>query len=133
MKKILLALLCISVVLMLASCMGTGTGTAGGENAQEVGPVEMLVSFIPMILVVVVFYFFMLRPQKKQDKEINDMRESLALGDIIITKGGIVGRIVRIKDDMMLIETGGNKTRLQIQKTAVSEIKAKANVPEEDK
>ncbi len=133
MKKILLALLCISVVLMLASCMGTGTGAAGGENAQEVGPVEMLVSFIPMILVVVVFYFFMLRPQKKQDKEINDMRESLALGDIIITKGGIVGRIVRIKDDMMLIETGGNKTRLQIQKTAVSEIKAKANVPEEDK
>lgn len=130
MKKIILALVCISVILMLASCTGTGT-TSGTETGA--GPLEMLISFVPMILVIVVFYFFMLRPQKKQDKEITEMRESLALGDIIITKGGIVGRIVRIKEDMMIIETGGNKTRLQIQKSAVSEIKAKANVPDEDK
>lgn len=131
MKKIILALVCISVILMLASCTGT-TGTTSGTESSA-GPLEMLVSFVPMVLVIVVFYFFMLRPQKKQDREITEMRESLALGDIIITKGGIVGRIVRIKEDMMIIETGGNKTRLQIQKSAVSEIKAKANVPDEDK
>ena len=94
---------------------------------------SLWVSIIPMVLLVVVFYFFIYRPQKKQEKEITDMRDSLELGDMIVTSGGIIGMVVKIKDDMLLIETGGNRTKIQIQKWAVHSILEKANEPEETK
>ncbi len=105
--------------------------SAATETATGTDTLSSILSLVvPLVLVVVVFYFFLLRPQKKQDKQIASMRDSLGLGDIIITTGGIVGRIIRIKDEMLLIETGGNKTRIQLERKAVREIKAKANQPE---
>lgn len=106
---------------------GNGASDATGTAADPLTSILTLV--IPLAIIVIVFYFFILRPQKKQDKEVAEMRDSLGLGDIVITAGGIVGRVIRIKDDMLLIETGGNKTRLQIEKRSVREIKAKANQP----
>ena len=61
------------------------------------------------------------------------MRNSIDLGDVIVTTGGIIGMVVKIKDDMLLIESGGNRTKLQIQKWAVHTILEKANEPEEKK
>ena len=58
------------------------------------------------------------------------MRSSVELGDVIVTTGGIVGMVVKIKDDMLLIETGGDRTKLQIKKWAVHAIVEKANAPE---
>ncbi len=94
---------------------------------------ETLISLVPILLLFVVFYFFLLRPQKKQEKEIADMRNSIELGDIIVTNGGIVGMVVKVKEDMLLIETGGNRTKIQIQKWAVHSILEKAVEPEENK
>ncbi len=93
---------------------------------------ETLISLVPILLLVVVFYFFLYRPQKKQEKEVADMRDSLELGDMIVTNGGIVGMVVKVKDDMLLIETGGNRTKIQIQKWAVHSVLEKAVEPEEN-
>lgn len=75
--------------------------------------------FIPLILIIVVFYFFMIRPQLKKSKDQKKFRENIAKGDKIVTIGGIHGKIVDIQDTTFLIEVeGGHK--LKIEKSAVS-------------
>lgn len=70
-------------------------------QGQEQNP---FMSFLPLLLIVVVFYFFMIRPQMKRQKEIRKFRESLAKGDKVITTGGIYGRIVEIKETSVILE-----------------------------
>lgn len=89
--------------------------------------IVLLVVFITLI------YFMMIRPQKRRDKEITDMRSSLKAGDQIITVGGIVGKIVRINDDRILIETGSNKTKMEIVKTAVGSVIKKTDSSDKEK
>ncbi|MBR6562345.1 MAG: preprotein translocase subunit YajC [Clostridia bacterium] len=96
------------------------TGTGGSS-------IMMLVTLVPLVLV---FYFFIYRPQKKQEKETADMRNSIELGDVIVTTGGIVAMVVKITEDMLLVETSGNRTKIQIQKWAVHSILEKANEPD---
>ena len=67
----------------------------------------------------------LIRPQRKRDKEVTSMRAALKPGDNIVTIGGIVGKIVRIKDDRILIETGSGKTKMEIVKSAVGSIVGK--------
>jgi preprotein translocase subunit YajC len=80
---------------------------------------------LPVVLIAV-FYFFMLRPQKKQEKEVNAMRENLVVGDEITTIGGIIGKVVSIKEETCMIETGRDKTRIRILKSAVKTVDVKA-------
>ena len=75
----------------------------------------------------VVMYFVMIRPQKKQEKEQNDMRNNLAVGDEITTIGGIIGQIVSIKEETCVIETSHERTKIRILKTAVSRVDVKAD------
>lgn len=77
------------------------------------GPMEMLMSFLPMILLIAVFYFILIRPQRKKDKENREMLANLKVGDNITTIGGIVGTIAKIKDEKIVIETG-TKTEKQL-------------------
>ena len=91
---------------------------------------SMLTMLLPLALLALVFYFFIYRPQKKQEKETANMRSSIELGDVIVTTGGIVGMVVKVKDDMILIETSGDRTKIQIQKWAVHSVIEKANEPE---
>ena len=77
-----------------------------------------LISFLPLILIVVVFYFFMIRPQMKRQKELKNFRESLKKGDKIVTTGGIYGRIVEIEDHAILIEVDTN-VKIRVDKVAV--------------
>jgi preprotein translocase subunit YajC len=87
-----------------------------------------LFSFIPLILIIVVFYFFMIRPQMKRQKELKNFRESLKKGDKVITTGGIYGRIVEIEDHAILIEVDSN-VKIRVDKVAIlkdpSDIEAK--------
>lgn len=73
-----------------------------------------------------VMYFVMIRPQKKQEKEQNDMRNNLAVGDEITTIGGIIGKIVSIKEETCVIETSHERTKIRILKSAVSRVDVKA-------
>ena len=82
---------------------------------------------VGMLLVMfVVFYFFGIRPQKKQEKETAAMRNSLQVGDEITTIGGIIGKIVSIKDETCVIETTRGGTKIRILKSAVSKVDVKA-------
>jgi preprotein translocase subunit YajC len=74
---------------------------------------------IPLVLIMVVFYFFMIRPQMKKQKELKKFRENLAVGDKVVTIGGIHGKILEISDSTVLINSEGSKIR--IEKSAVSQ------------
>ncbi len=81
---------------------------------------------IMLVGLLVIMYFVMIRPQRKQEKEQNDMRNNLAVGDEITTIGGIIGKIVSIKEETCVIETSHERTKIRILKTAVSRVDVKA-------
>ena len=88
-----------------------------------------LEGIFPIILLVVMFvamYFLTIRPQKKAEKEANEMRNNLEIGDEITTIGGIVGKIVSIKEETCVIETSKNGTKIRILKQAVRNVDVKA-------
>lgn len=70
----------------------------------------------------VVFYLFAIRPQKKKENEVKAMRSSLRAGDEIITIGGIYGKILKVKEDIVILEVGTTKTRLDVTKWAVGSV-----------
>ena len=109
-------------MLMFLETTGA-TGTVGG--------MDMLTSLLPMVLIIGVFYFLMIRPENKRKKEAEQMRNDLTVGDRITTIGGIVGTVVSVKDDKFVIETGADQVRVEFCKWALStnetaEEKAKA-------
>ena len=83
-------------------------------------------------VVVVVFYFFGIRPQKKQEQAMAQMRDNLQVGDEITTIGGIIGKIVSIKEETMIIETGRDHTRIRLLKTAVRTVDVRAGEAQQD-
>ena len=85
------------------------------------------------VVMIAVFYFLLIRPQKKREKEAKMMLESLMVGDKIITIGGIYGKITQIKDDALIIETGalGNLSSVKISRSAVKEIVKKTETRED--
>ena len=99
---------------------------AGGFSIQSLLPILLLV------VMIAVFYFLIMRPQKKQEKEVNQMRENLQIGDEISTNGGILGRVVKIKDDIVTIETGSDKNKIKIFKWAVRAVEVPANSGEDE-
>lgn len=92
-----------------------------------------ILSYAPLVLVIIAFYFLLIRPQQKKDKEDKAMRENLDIGDEIVTAGGIIGRIVSIKDDTIVIETGSDRSKIRITKWAVSQNLTAAEAKNKDK
>jgi preprotein translocase subunit YajC len=86
------------------------------------GLFSMLILIIPIVLV----FWFTSRSQKKRDNEQNTMRNNLTVGDEITTIGGIIGRVVSIKDETCVIETTHERTKIRILKTAISRVDVKA-------
>lgn len=80
---------------------------------------DMWISTILMVVIIVGMMFFMRRSQKKQEKEISDMRNGLQVGDEITTIGGIIGKIVSIKDETITIETSHDRTKIRFLRSAV--------------
>ncbi len=76
-------------------------------------------SILLMVAMFAGMYFLMIRPQKKKQKEEQEMRETLQIGDEITTIGGIVGKIITVKDDSLIIETGADRTKLKITRWAI--------------
>jgi preprotein translocase subunit YajC len=75
---------------------------------------------LPFVVLIVVFYFLLIRPENKKKKALNEMRNALAVGDEVTTIGGIVGKVVHIKDDLITIETSEDRVRIQLARWAVS-------------
>ncbi|MBQ7982786.1 MAG: preprotein translocase subunit YajC [Clostridia bacterium] len=87
---------------------------------------SMLGMILPLVLCGVIFYFFLYKPQKKQEKEAQDMRDNLQVGDEITTTGGIIGKVVSIKDETMVIETTRDATKIRMLKTSVRSVDVRA-------
>ena len=102
-----------------------------GEAAAGSGLGGSITMIVMIALMVGAFYFFGLRPQKKQEREANAMRNGLSVGDEITTIGGIIGKIVSIKDETCVIETSREHTKIRILKTAVSRVDVKAEDAED--
>lgn len=83
-------------------------------------------TFLPFLLLIPLFYFLMYRPQKKQEKETAQMRSNLTIGDEVVTIGGIMGRVVKVKDDYVVIETGSDRTKIKFRKSAIGSVEKKA-------
>ncbi len=89
--------------------------TAGG--AQTPG----WLSIVMLVGMVVLMYFMLIRPQRKQQKKEKEMRDNLQIGDEIVTIGGICGRVVSLKEDSLVIESSGDRTKIQMQRTSIAQ------------
>ncbi len=89
------------------------------EQAPVSDPMGGFGTIILMVVALALLYFIIIRPQKKQEKEIKKMLDELKVGDIITTIGGIIGEVVSIKDDTVLIETSRDRTRLRMLRSAI--------------
>ena len=109
---------------LLADATAAAEATAGAEAEMSTGAmiIYYAVQFLPMILIFVIFWFFLIRPQRKKDKEAKKMLENLKVGDRICTIGGIYGTIVRIKDDVLTVEVGDAKTQMVFARWAIKNI-----------
>ncbi len=85
---------------------------------QEGAEANPLTSFLPLVLIIVIFYFFMIRPQVKRQKELKNFREALAKGDKVVTTGGIYGKVAEIKDNYVLLQIEDN-VKIRVDKSAV--------------
>ena len=116
-------LLTLSVAAFaLAETTGDAAAAAGAAN-PEVSPVAALLStFVPMVLIVVVFWLFLIRPQRKKDKKIKEMLAALKVGDRVCTIGGIYGTVTAVKGDVVFVSVGPDKVRLVFTKQAIASI-----------
>ncbi len=99
----------------------TVTASAEGAPAGATGTGGMMSSLVIMVLLFAVMYFVLIRPQKKKEKEQKAMQNDLRIGDEVVTIGGIVGLVVKTTDDTVVIECGGDRSRIRIKKWAIQE------------
>lgn len=106
----------------------------GEATTEQTGntTIAMLGTFLPLILIVVLMYFVMIRPQRKQQKKEQQMRNSLRVGDEITTIGGITGRVVNLKEDTLVIETGADRNKMTIKKWAIQSCETIHDTTESD-
>ncbi len=94
--------------------------TFATNQTQPGGWESMLTLIIPLGLMVLFFYFFLIRPEKKRSKEMQDMLNSIQVADEVITNGGIIGRVVSVKEDTILMETGSDRTKIRVMKSCIA-------------
>ena len=107
-----------------------GTAPAAGDVSAAGGVGAMVASFAPMILIILVFYFMLIRPQRKREKETKAMLAALKVGDKIVTIGGICGKVLKIKDTYVFIESGNigtetEKSVIKMERDAIKSVEKK--------
>ncbi len=88
--------------------------------SQQANPI---LSFLPLILMFVVFYFLLIRPQQKKQKEVAEMIKNLKKGDRVVTNGGLIGTIMAIHDDYVVLKVGDQDTKLEVLRSAITELR----------
>lgn len=94
--------------------------SAGSTQAATLGIPSILSMIIPFVLVILIFYFLIIRPEKKRNKEMQEMLNSIQVADEVVTTGGIIGRVLSVKEDTVLIETGSDRTKIRVVKSAIA-------------
>lgn len=89
--------------------------------AEGLSVTGMLTTLLPLVLMVAIFYFLLIRPEKKRSKKMKEMLDNLQVADEVVTTGGIIGRVLSVKEDTVLIETGSDRTRLRVLRSSIAE------------
>ena len=113
-------------MLTLLVLAGEAAETAEDATPNTWGSIISLV--LPLVLMVLIFYFLIIRPEKKRNKETQQMLENIQVADEVITNGGIIGRVLSVQKDTVLFETGSDRTKIRVIKQAI----AKNNTEHED-
>ncbi|MBQ5318011.1 MAG: preprotein translocase subunit YajC [Oscillospiraceae bacterium] len=114
--------------VMLAASAGTGEAMPPEAAAPSL-LFSLIITIVPFVLI---FYFMILRPQKKKEKEAKQLRDNLQIGDEVTTIGGITGIVVRKTEDTVVIETGGDRSKIRVKLWAISENATIHDAPEEE-
>ncbi len=119
-KKLLSLVMALCAMLFaLSGCAPAATSGSSTGTGFSVSNILMIVALIA------VFYFFAIRPESKRKKKALEMRNSIEVGDSIVTVGGMIGKVVFVNDEKLTFETGEDRVRIEVQKWAVSENKGK--------
>lgn len=118
---------------MLAACLGAGAavcamattafaeGEAAADGAAGSAWTELLISMIPFLIAIALMYLILFRPQKKREQEAQKMRDNVRIGDEICTAGGLIGIVIRVAEDTVVMETGGERSKIRVKKWAIHE------------
>ena len=107
---------------MYSLILALGTAAATSDTAAANGG-SMWTTFITFGVIILIFYFLIIRPQRKRKKEEEEMKNSICLGQDVVTIGGICGKIVNIKDDNITIQTSIDNTLIEFKSWAIREVK----------
>lgn len=109
--KILAAVAAAMALLCTSAFADDAAAAASGGGGSMI---------IMIVLMIVVFYFFLIRPENKKKKQAEELRSSIAVGDTITTIGGIMGRVVYVKENSIVFETSEDRVRMEVTKWAIS-------------
>lgn len=98
----------------------TMSSAAATDADAAMGGMSIFTMIIPLAVMVLIFWLFIIRPEKKRTKEMQNMLDNLQVADEIVTTGGIVGLVVSVSKDTVLIETGSDRTKIRIMKSAIA-------------
>ncbi|OUP01217.1 preprotein translocase subunit YajC [Anaerofilum sp. An201] len=96
--------------------LDTAASTTTDMGASMIGLV------LPMVILIAMMYFVLYRPQKKQQKKDAEMRNSIEIGDEVTTIGGVIGRVVAIKEDTFVLETGSDRVKIRFRRSAIGSV-----------
>ena len=86
---------------------------------------QLIMSVVLWIVVFGVFYFLLVRPQKKKDKELKQMRDSINVGDKVVTIGGLCATVAKVEEERVVLEVGPNRTKMPFEKWAIGTVTEK--------
>lgn len=109
---------------MLNFTMQLATNASDVSQASQNAPslIEALSSMWILPVMLIALYFIMIRPQKKRQKQEEEMRRNIQIGDNITTIGGIVGKVVNLREDSLIIETGADRSKLRVKRWSVQSV-----------
>ncbi|MBR1738932.1 MAG: preprotein translocase subunit YajC [Ruminococcus sp.] len=114
-----------SAVSAIAAASAAALSSFAEESAdaaeQTTQGSSLMTLVLPLVFMFIILYFMAIRPQKKQEQQLKDLQNSTEIGDEIVTRGGIVGIVVRKGEDNVVIETGGEKNKLRIKTWAIDD------------
>ena len=111
----------------------TTAQNGAAQQQQQANPVmSTIVSILPLVLIIVLLYFMMIRPQRKREKETKEMINAMKVGDKVVTIGGICGKVSKIKDEFVFIETGNigtqdEKSVIKMERDAIRTVESSKN------
>lgn len=88
---------------------------------------SILMAVVMWVVVFGVFYFLFIKPQKKKEKQLKEMRNNLSVGDKVVTIGGIVANVAKVEEDVVILELGPNRTKVPFEKWAIGTVEAVKN------